>query len=72
MESPYQIIKDLEDHCGTKIEDRRLRFQIIQTIKRLQDQHQNLISCLECLTVIKDPGVYNKTKYTLRSFPNKG
>lgn len=61
METGHDILKRIEAHCGEKVGNRRLRFQIEGELDRLIERHEGLKSNIE--NVLSGHSTYNESNY---------
>lgn len=62
MKTAREIIDNIEAHVGTKIEDKRLKFHLVQAIQRELDKYNGLRNNLTQLLEIKHPVVIDSAR----------
>ena len=61
MSRAHDIIKQLEEHVGSRVESRRLRFHLVETLRRAYDDLEELQTKISA--VLDGQDVFDPKKY---------
>lgn len=71
MQSANERLKEIEQHYGGEIENKRLRFHILEELKRERAKYERLKSAVKSLSLIDNPGVYDIKTHKLSQWPKR-